>query len=800
MTISKATIDEIKARVRLSDVVRESGIELVAEGRRLLGRCPFHEDDTPSLDVDDSKHGGVYLCRSGNCGAKGDIVSWLREREGLTFGEAVSRLAARAGVAQDDAPSSTKALERARRKVATYEYTDGDGELLYTIERWEPGKNGRSKDFVQRLADGTPKKSTRQVLYRLPRVQRAAKDAETIFVVEGEKCADALERIGLVATTVAGGTGVTKSWPAVIDPLRGARVVVLPDNDPGGQKHAAAVARMLAGLAGEVRVVDLPGLPAAGDVVDWLALGGTRAELVRLAALAPLVERSDKDWRDRLSWAPRADGPRGSIANVLLVLEHDDAMREVLRWDEQAQQAQVLRAPPWSARGPYPRPLADDDVTRCVEWLEAQHKLIAGVDVVGRSILAAAQARPHNALVDYLALLRWDGTPRIDTWLVEYFGAADSELTRAIGAAWLISAVARARRPGCQVDHVLTLEGPQGAGKSSALRALAGAWFSDEMPEMGSKDASLAVGRGWIVELAELDALRKSEVTRVKAFLTRRIDIFRPPYGRHLVEVPRRCVFVASTNDSTYLRDATGNRRFWPVATTKADVGGIERVRDQLWAEAVARFDAGAPWWLTSTELRAAAELEQEARLEVDPWEDVLRSWAEGMTFLTTEGAFRLLEVEKAKRSRSDAMRLASVFRRLGYGERKQHRGSTGREWRFYPSTPLGLSPPRSRSTEVVTEVVTERPNEIGPVTTVTTVTTCSETSIPSTRGEQLSLHSGNDLGIGGDGGDGGDRGEIVDEKRHHLCHHLGENGEGGDTSDSDAEAEYFNSDEDFRW
>ena len=207
---------------------------------------------------------------------------------------------------------------------------------------------------------------------------------------------------------------------------------------------------------------------------------------------------------------------------------------------------------------------------------------------------------------DYLTALVWDGISRLDSWLITYLDAEDTPLIRAIGSRWMISAVARIMQPGAKVDHMLILEGPQGGKKSSALKTLAGAeWFTDELAEIGSKDAAQQMRGIWIIEIAELDAISRAEVSRIKAFLTRTTDRYRPPYERYVVEVPRQCVFAGSVNPETYLRDETGNRRFWPVRCGSIDIDALRHDRDQLWAEAVARYRQGAIWWLDEPELIA---------------------------------------------------------------------------------------------------------------------------------------------------------------------------------------------------
>ena len=175
---------------------------------------------------------------------------------------------------------------------------------------------------------------------------------------------------------------------------------------------------------------------------------------------------------------------------------------------------------------------------------------------------------------------------------------------------------------------MLILEGPQGARKSTALKVLAGEdWFTDELPDLGSKDAAIHMQGVWIVEIAELDAIGRAEVSRIKAFLTRTTDRFRPPYGRYTVEVPRQCVFAGTVNPDTYLRDETGNRRFWPLRCGTIDIPALARDREQLWAEAVHRFREGAIWWIDNPALLTEAREAQDSRYQSDAWDDLIEHW-----------------------------------------------------------------------------------------------------------------------------------------------------------------------------
>ena len=192
----------------------------------------------------------------------------------------------------------------------------------------------------------------------------------------------------------------------------------------------------------------------------------------------------------------------------------------------------------------------------------------------------------------------------------------------------MISAVARIMQPGVKADHMLILEGPQGAKKSSALKVLAGDdWFTDELAEIGSKDAAQQMRGIWIIEIAELDAISRAEVSRIKAFLTRTTDRYRPPYERYIVTVPRQCVFAGSVNPETYLRDETGNRRFWPVRCgTHRSRCACARSRSAL-GGGVARYRDGAIWWLDEPELIATRKAEQDRRYHTDAWDARIDRW-----------------------------------------------------------------------------------------------------------------------------------------------------------------------------
>ena len=192
-------------------------------------------------------------------------------------------------------------------------------------------------------------------------------------------------------------------------------------------------------------------------------------------------------------------------------------------------------------------------------------------------------------------------------------GASPTAYHPEVGKVTMIGAIARIYQPGCKVDTVPIFEGPQGARKSTAVKTLFDPWFSDELADLDSKDSAMQTRGVWGIEVSELDAMSRSEVSRIKAFISRTMDRFRPPYGSRIIERPRPCVFWGTTNADGYLKDETGGRRFLPIKIGKIDIAGLERDRDQLWAEAVSLYQQGAEWWINSLQVQADAENKSES-------------------------------------------------------------------------------------------------------------------------------------------------------------------------------------------
>ena len=407
-------------------------------------------------------------------------------------------------------------------------------------------------------------------------------------------------------------------------------------------------------------------------------------------------------------------------ANVATVLQHHPDWHGVVALNIFHLRFETTRPPPWhSLDAPKDAKVGawtDADTARLSNWFARTSicglpPISVSAKTIEAAVLVAAEANTFHPVRDYLrGLPAWDDEKRIDTWVSRYLGGESTPYTCAAGAALLIGLVARVMRPGCKLDTMLVLEGKQGAQKSTALEALTSPWFADSRLPIGEKDAMQMLAGVWLWEIGELAGLSKADVETVKAFLSSPSDRYRPSYGRHAVDVPRQTAFAGSTNATTYLQDETGGRRFYPVKTGTIDVPAITRDRDQLWAEAVLRFQAGDPWWLDD----ALAAPEQAARYAPDVWQAAVVAHLEGQTSTTIADILELVIFSEtdtskntlAKWGQREQNRVARILTHLGWVRRQVRVPATGladkpkREWRYV--SPL-FDPVTSLHDEVVT-------------------------------------------------------------------------------------------------
>ena len=326
------------------------------------------------------------------------------------------------------------------------------------------------------------------------------------------------------------------------------------------------------------------------------------------------------------------------------------------------------------------RELMDSDYTAVSAALARSHGLSFSVQQVSAAVQSVAEENSYHPIRDYLKSLQWDGIPRLEHWLHDFLGAEDSEYAAGVGRMFMIAMVARVMEPGCKADYMVVLEGPQGIRKSSACRVLAGGkYFSDNLPPIrdSNKDLSQHLAGKWLIELAELSATSRADTEALKAFLTRTEETYRPAYGRNEVRQSRQCVFIGTTNRSEYLRDASGDRRFWPVLCSTdgnpIDIDGLRDHRDQLFAEAFHLYQRGQKWWPSADFESEYIRPEQAKRYDDHPWlgtlETHFRTHPE-MKEVTVSGLLNV-PIGKTAAGRADRATVRECLQKLGWVHRR---------------------------------------------------------------------------------------------------------------------------------
>lgn len=360
--------------------------------------------------------------------------------------------------------------------------------------------------------------------------------------------------------------------------------------------------------------------------------------------------------------------PAGNLNNAVQVLEHDPIKAGTIYYDVFLRR--VMTGSPaheWTDA---------DDIALLLYMQREVGILRIGLPTVSQAVIAVAFENKKNCVRDWMALLKWDGVDRVEHFFEDHFGAAGTAYTRSASRNFWLSIVARVFRPGCKADNMIVFEGPQGIGKSRALQTIGGDYYAEQHESPSNPKAFSEILQGkLIIEIGEMDAFSRAEVSRVKQAITCTSDRFRAAYGRHAEDHPRSCIFVGTTNRDDWNKDETGARRFWPIACHgEIDVPGIKANRDQLFAEAVHRFNAGETWWeMPSEETRA----EQLKRYDADVWtEDIA-------TFIETKGKVTANEIltdclkfESSRIGRTDQMRVATALRSLGWKKRDTRVGN----------------------------------------------------------------------------------------------------------------------------
>lgn len=411
--------------------------------------------------------------------------------------------------------------------------------------------------------------------------------------------------------------------------------------DPAGGKLLNAWDLVRIHRFGEQDADAAPGTPTA-SLPSWQQMralaeaDGPTAALLRQEAVDHAMEGFEPvpaEAEDPDKWQEKLDRTqKGAISctiqNAWLILEHDPALKGRIWVDTFAERLRCKGPFPWSDKQ-QERDWSDEDDAGIRWYLETIYHF-SGVNKAADAVALTGGRHAKDPVREYLTGLQWDGTDRLDSLFIDYLGAEDSSYTRAVTRKMFVAAVARCFRPGCKFDQICILSGKQGIGKSLLLSRMGREWFNDSITSFDGKEARENLRGVWIVELGEMTAFSRSESEAAKQFLSQTEDRYRAAYGRRTVQYPRRCVFFGTSNGSDFLRDATGNRRYWPIdcsfeRRTKVVHDDLApEIVDQLWAEAVVRFHAGEELILRDA-LQKAALAEQQAHTERDPWEgDVL--------------------------------------------------------------------------------------------------------------------------------------------------------------------------------
>lgn len=383
-----------------------------------------------------------------------------------------------------------------------------------------------------------------------------------------------------------------------------------------------------------------------------------------IESFSELQPEANTDWLKLLATSAQSGKAAKTIDNLLIILGNDPLLKSKIVFDEFANRGAVLGALPWDSRKEERR-WSDVDDAGAKWYIEKVYEITVENKIFAALALNAAR-NTINPVKDYLLSLKWDGVKRLDTLFIDYLGAKDTVFVRTATRKAFTAMVARAMVPGTKYDTMVILSGPQGIGKSTLLRIMGRKWYSDSLQSFEGKEAAELIQGTWLNELGELRGLSRSETNAVKQFLSKVEDIYREPFGRRTGSFPRRCVFFGTTNDVEFLKDLTGNRRFWPidvgvVAPTKDVFRDLEGEVDQILAEAAAYWRLGEPLFL-SGEAEEGAKLEQEAHRESNAKEGLIREFLE-----------RKVPLDWEKRSLVQRqMYWSGEFRRVGEEETRE--------------------------------------------------------------------------------------------------------------------------------
>jgi len=512
-----------------------------------------------------------------------------------------------------------------------------------------------------------------------------------LIITEGELKAAKACKEGF-ATLGLGGVWNFRQQKVFLDSLarikwEGRSVYLAYDSDLATNENVERARQELANTlishGAEVFRVDLPSLTGKKTGLDdFLIARGAPAFAALIEAAPPMTV----DWKLFYQWGET--GPLLTASNVLVALRNAPELQQSVAFDEMQAGAVMARTTPGDNANCFPHPASDIDVARIQVWLQRDGGLTKiGLEAVRTAVDIYAHENSFHPVRDWLAELRWDGAKRLDAWLTTVFGVEATSYSARIGRMFLIAMVARVMEPGCKMDYMLVIDSAQGIKKSSVFEILAGEWFSDAIPKLGSDEirASMHIRGKWLIEDAELASRGRSSIEEVKQFISRRVERYTPKHGRKEVHEPRQCVFAGTTNELTYLKDETGNRRFWPVSANIDEARDTWLVanRDQLFAEALVAYRAKEPWWPDRKFEEKYIVPEQDARFSGDEWDSTIAKFLDlalkhpHHKITTVDALEGGLGIAVKDIRPGQTVKVGNVIRRLGWISKCSH----GKRW-----------------------------------------------------------------------------------------------------------------------
>lgn len=537
-----------------------------------------------------------------------------------------------------------------------------------------------------------------------------AKDlSKPVMVVEGEKAADAATKAQstyIVVTWVSGANNWTKAdW----SPLQGRKVLLWPDADEPGKSVMASLSEHLLSDIGvkELKFVNTDkenGWDAHDAFVterwtyakfaEWAKpLVTVHVKKQKVEVIENEVEsirQPEQDITDLITTDDFPVSPNMQMKFIDLGLQFSDAKKTRLVMNA-SNVAKIMLADfkdicwydsfygkvftKW--RTGVERSWSDHDTNQL--FIEMQHHYeIAKISKahIQDAVEYVAMKNQKNEPQEWLKSLKWDGVSRVNDFFWEIMGAHNGSYSRAVSKNFWIGLVARIMQPACKLDEMVILEGKQGTYKTTSLEIIGGKWYGEVNCEITNKDFDQGLKGKIIVEFGELANLRSADIETIKRKLSTRIDEYRPSYGRYVEQHPRTCIFVGTTNSREYLKDPTGNRRFLPMEIQRVKTEQLKELREQYFAEALVRFQAGESWheipWEKAESIRAG-------RMIHDEWSDLIAEYMNknSSLYITMDDVWTYLGNERGKFSKADQQRIAAILRQLGFIQKRMYIGQS---------------------------------------------------------------------------------------------------------------------------